>query len=137
MATGLVLELALSLLGVAILVGVSYWFGAWRSASVTLENAADRLAFDEPDFQAGEWLLGADGRSAAALSADRGEIALVFALGDGLATRRLARKTARLSRDGAGVVFLLGEPSRRAVRLVATDPAGAEQWLLRLTRDDL
>ncbi|MFN0022799.1 MAG: hypothetical protein ACKVS5_02765 [Parvularculaceae bacterium] len=137
MTASLVLELIGSLAGVAILVGVSYWLGAWRNASVTLENASDRLAFDEPDFKAGAWLIGRDGRSAAAVSADRAEIALIFALGDGLATRRFNRKTARLSVEGAGLVVHLGEPSRRAVRLAGASAQDAEQWLLRLTHDDL
>jgi hypothetical protein len=77
-------------------------------------------------------LIGGDGKSAAALSADGAEIALVFALGDSLATRRLARASARIDRQGAALRFLLGEASRRAVTLAAPDEATAARWHSRL-----
>ncbi|MDZ7627270.1 MAG: hypothetical protein U5J99_02535 [Parvularculaceae bacterium] len=134
MPPSLLIELGVSLLGVGVLVGVSWLAGAWRSAIVTFEAAADRLAFDEPDFKTGEWMVGADGKSAVALSADGGEIALVFALGDSLATRRLKRAGAPVRRDGAAIVFTLKEPSRRAVRLAAEDERTADNWLSRIAR---
>ncbi len=137
MSPGLLVELAASLAGVGVLVAVSYWLGGWRSVRVTEGAAAERLAFDEPDFRVGEWLIGADGKSAAALSDDGKELALVFALGDSFATRRMKRAGVRASRNGAAVEVLLGEPTRRAVRVAAADTAAAEHWLLRLTRSDL
>ena len=109
--------------------------GAWRSAAVTAAEAADRLAFDEPDLAIREWLIGADGKSAAALSADGAEIALVFALGDSLATRRLNRRQASVERRGAALRFALGELSRRAVVLTATDEPAARRWLSLVTGD--
>lgn len=133
MSEGLLIEIALSLAGVGFLVAVSWRLGAWRSVQVTPAAAADRLAFDEPDFRIAEWFLGADGKAAAALSADGAEIALVFALGDSLATRRLDRRSARLERVGAELRVLLGEPSRRAVSVSAPDEATAAKWLLQLT----
>lgn len=133
MSESLLIELALSLAGVGLLVAVSWLLGAWRSVRVTEAGAADRLAFDEPDFRIAEWFVGSDGRSAAALSANGAEIALVFALGDSLATRRLDRRSARIERTGAELQVLLGEPSRRAVSVSAPDEATAAQWLLKLT----
>ena len=126
------IEIAISFMGIAILIGVSWLFGALRTATVTMAAASDRLAFDEPDFNADEWLIGADGKSAAALSSDGTETALAFAVGDGLATRRFRRGAVGLERDGNALVFRLGEPSLRTVRLSAPDEATAEQWILRL-----
>lgn len=130
MTKGLLIELGLSLVGVAVLVGVSYLAGAWRDAALTIEAAAERLRFDEPDFRPGAWLLGADAKSAAALSADENEVAVVFVLGDGLATRRLKR--ARVVQDGKSIIFVLNEPSRKAVPVAAKDEAEARRWLSSL-----
>ena len=132
MPDGLLIELGFSLAGVGLLVGLSYVLGAWRSARVTLAAAAERLGFDEPDFQPTRWLVGADEKAAAALSADGAEIGLVFAMGDDFATRRLKRANAKVEREGAALLFLLREPSRRAVRVEAPDEKAAEDWLLRL-----
>lgn len=132
MTGNLILDVGISLVGIMVIVGVTYALGAFRSASVTATAAADRLCFDEPDFRVGEWLIGADGKAAAAISADGGETALVFAVGDGLATRRFRRGAVGLEKDAAAIRFLLREPSRRAVRLAAGDETAAERWLSRL-----
>lgn len=133
MPKSVLIEIALSLAGVGLLVGVSWLLGAWRSATVTRPDAAERLSFDEPDLRIAEWFLSVDGRSAAALSTDGSEIALVFALGDCLATRRLGRQTISVEQRGATLRFILGEPSRRAVALLAPDESTARGWLSRLT----
>lgn len=132
MTGNLILDLAVSLAGIVVIVAVTYALGAFKSATVSAAGASDRLAFDEPDFKVGAWLIGVDGKSAAAVSADGAETALVFAVGDGLATRRFRKGAVGLEKDGASVVFRLGEPSRRVIRLAAADPGAAEQWLLRL-----
>lgn len=134
MSNSLLMEFGLSLTGVGILVGLSYLLGAWRSARVTLDAAADRLRFDEPDFQPADWLVGADGKAAAAISPDGAEIGLVFVMGDDFATRRLKRAGAEIRRDGKDLVFMLREVSRRAVRVAAPNDGVAAQWLLRLQR---
>jgi hypothetical protein len=126
------LDLALSLFGVLALVGAAYLLGATRTAAVTLEAAAERLAFDEPDFAVGDWLIDGAGRAAAAMSRDGREIALVFALGDGLATRRLSRGRVVAERAGSDIVIRLGEPSLGKLRLAAPDVATADEWVLRL-----
>jgi len=130
--TGLLIELGLSLAGVGVLVAATYFLGAWRTARVTLEAAAERLKFDEADFEPRDWLIGADGMAAAAISRDGAELALVFAMGDDFATRRMKRSAARLEREGAAIIFNLKEPSRRAVRVTAPDEDAAAQWFLRL-----
>lgn len=132
MTGNLLIDLAVSFVGVAILVGVSYLLGAMRSAIVTDRTAAERLEFDEPDFRAGEWLIGADGKSAAALSVDGAETALVFAVGDRLASRRFRHGAVGIERVGATVIFRMGELSLPKARLEAADEDAAEQWVLRL-----
>jgi hypothetical protein len=132
LTTGLLIELALSLAGVAVLVAATYVLGAWRTARVTPEAAAERFGFDEPDFEPRGWMIGKDAKAAVALSRDGAEIGLVFVMGDDFATRRLKRSAARITRQADALLFLLKEPSRRAVRVVAPDEAAAEQWFLRL-----
>lgn len=132
MTGDLVLDLAISLGGVLAIVGVTAALGALTTARVTQDCARDRLAFDEPDFVAAEWMIGLDGRAAAAISADRAETALIFAVGDGLATRRFRAGAVALEKAGATLVFRLGEPSLPAVRLAAPDDATAADWLSRI-----
>jgi len=132
MSSDLLIEFAVSLVGVAFLVGVSWLLGGMKSVKVTGEAAADRLSFDEPDFRIGEWFVAADERAAAAISADGGETALVFSIGDGLGTRRFRHGAVGVERHGARLEFQLREPSLRVVRLTAPDERAAEQWVLRL-----
>jgi hypothetical protein len=128
----IIFDLAISLGGVAVLIGLSCLLGAMRSIPVTTESAIERLAFDEPDFKAGEWFIGADRKSAAAASVAGDETALVFAVGDGLATRRFRHGAVSIEKSGSMLVFRMGEPSLRQLRLTAPDEDAAEQWVLRL-----
>ncbi len=127
-----VIDLLISVAGIAILVGFSFLLGAMKSAIVDLASASDRLSFDEPDFRASRWMVGADGKAAAAVSADGRETALVFSVGDGLASRRFRHGSVGLEKVGAAIDFQLNEPSRVRVRLAAADKKAAEQWLLSL-----
>ena len=129
MTGNLYLDLVISLVGVGVLVGVSWLLGGWRSAAVDAASAADRLAFDEPDFRVREWLISADGKAAAALSEDANEAALVFRVGDGLASRRFRRGAAPVERSGAALEIVLKDPSKWRLRLIAPDEASAERWL--------
>lgn len=126
------IEIAISLTGIAILIGLSWALGATRSVAVTKDLAIDRLSFDEPDFKAGEWFIGADGKSAAASSANGHETALVFAVGDGLATRRFRHGSVSIEKSGTSLLFTMEEPSLRTMRLVAPDESAAAHWILRL-----
>lgn len=125
-------EIAISLSGVVILIGLAWALGATRSIAVTEEAAIDRLVFDEPDFRPGRWLIGADGKSAAAISADGVEAAVVFAVGDGLGTRRFRQGAVDIEQSGSGLTFKFGELSLRSLRLLAPDENAAAQWVLRL-----
>ena len=129
--------MAISLAGVLVLVLVSFLLGGLKSAAVTREAAAERLAFDEPDFRAAEWMVGADGKAAATVSIDGAEAALIFAIGDGLASRRFRRGGVALRRDGSTLLIDTREPSLWGLKLKAPDEASAAEWLLHLQRAPL
>jgi hypothetical protein len=131
------LDLAISFVGTVLLVALSWALGAWRSAAVDEAAAAARLAFDEPDFRPSAWLVSEDGRAALAADEAGREFALVFAVGDGLATRRAALGSRPAQRDGRAVTILLNEFSKRRVRLVARDESAAEDWAGRLAKPAL
>lgn len=128
MTGNIYLDLAVSLAGIALLVAASWLLGGWRQARADAASAAERLGFDEPDFRPREWLVSGDGAAAVALSEDGAEIAVVFTVGDGLATRRMPRASARIAVEGAGVAIRLDDPSRRLVRLSAPDETAAKAW---------
>lgn len=136
MTGSLVLDLLISLAGVGVLVAVSFFLGGWKSARVDEAAARERLAFDEPDFVPGDWLIGADGKGAAVLSADGREAAFVFALGDGLATRRMARASARASSDGSSLRIILRDPSKWVLTIGAPSGEIAARWAGRLSNED-
>lgn len=133
MTGNLYLDLLVSFGGVAVLVAVSFLLGAWKSASIDESAARDRLAFDEPDFRPAEWLFSSDGKSAAALSGDGAEAAFIFALGDGLATRRTKLGTVPVSVEGERVVVKLCDPSKWVLKLAAGSPEEAARWAGRLS----
>jgi len=132
----ILLDLLISLGGVLVLVGLSAALGAWRTEKVTEAGAAERLAFDEPDFAPAEWLIDADGRAAFALSATGEEAAVVFALGDGLASRRFPVGALPASADGDTVTLRLTEPSKNRVSARAGSTEAAAAWARRIAGND-
>jgi hypothetical protein len=127
----LALDLLISAAGVGLIVAVSAALGGLRSITLDEAAARARLALDEPDFRPTEIFIGADGKAAAAIGAD-GEAALLFALGDGLATRRLAIGAFAVAASGPAVDILLRDPSKRRLRLVAASAEAAAAWAGRL-----
>jgi hypothetical protein len=130
MTGNLVLDLVISLGGVAVLVAVSGMLGGWRSLKVDEAAARDRLAFDEQDFVARDLLLSRDGKAAAALSNE--EAVFLFPLGDSLATRRTRLGAVRVAVEGASVIAALGDVSKAKLKLAAPDEATAARWAGRL-----
>lgn len=126
------LDIAASLAATALLVGLSFALGAWRNATVDEMAAARRLAVDEPDFCPFAWLVSSDKRAAVAIDAAGGEYAVVFAIGDGYATRRLVPGARPVVREGRSLTIRLGELSRRRVMLTASDENAAADWAGRL-----
>lgn len=129
------LDLLISFGGVAVLVGLSFALGGWRSLALDDVLARDRLAFDEPDFIAKDLFISADGKAAAAIS-EAGEAVFLFALGDGVATRRLPRGAAKVRTEGKSVVATIGDVSRSRIKLAAADESEAARWAGRLGGED-
>jgi hypothetical protein len=128
----LVLDLLISAGGVALLVAISAILGGWRSATLTETAVRERLAFDEPDFSPAALMLGVDGRTAAAQS-ETGEVALVFRVGDGLATRRFRPGAFPVAIEGGRIIVALKDPSIWRLALAAPDAQSAQAWAGRLT----
>jgi hypothetical protein len=128
-------ELAQLGLAVAVtlaLIGVSALFGAWRSIRIDGPAARDRLAFDEPDFTIDDMMVGIDGRSAVAVDRGKGEGAVVFALGDSLATRRFRLGALGAAAESTRLRISLHDVSRREVDVLAPDVESAAEWARRM-----
>ena len=132
MTGNLLLDLALSAGGVLLLLALSWALGAWKSTPVDEAAARDRLAFDEPDFAVSDIFVAADGRTAAAVSTNGAEAAVVFQVGDRTATRRFPVGSRPVATEGGTITVRLGEISRPNLPLVAADAAEAAAWARRL-----
>jgi hypothetical protein len=132
MTGSLFLDLLISVGGVALLIALSWLLGGLRSVRVDETAATERLAFDEPDFAPADWLTSADGCAAAAISRDGRDAAVVFAVGDRLATRRFKAGAVAVHVDGRSVAVLLGDVSRPKIALLAPDADAANRWARRL-----
>lgn len=123
----MIIDLAISLAGIAILIGLArVIFGAVRP-SLDAARAAERLSFDEPDFHPIGWLV--DEETGAALARNgAGEIALVVAHGDGLVTRRYPAGAAPLTYENGRLCIARTDHTFRKVN-IATGEAEAASWL--------
>jgi hypothetical protein len=128
MTGNLLFDLLISAGGVAALVALSFALGALKSATVDEAVARERLSFDEPDFQPARWLVDAKGRAAAAIDHRGGEAAFVFAIGDGVGTRRMRLGAVNASAEGSAVTVLLGDLTRRKLLLAAPTENAAKEW---------
>ncbi|MEO0400434.1 MAG: hypothetical protein AAF224_13545 [Pseudomonadota bacterium] len=128
MTGNLVLDLAISLVGIAILVLISYFLGALRNAVVTEAAAMERIAGDEPDFKPTDWLIDSGGKSAIGVSGE-GEAVIVFSHGDRLASRRFKTGERAVSHDGALITIALDELALKALSCAARDETTAAHWV--------
>jgi len=130
--TGNVLiDLAISLTGIAILVGLARAIFGSAQQPLNAASAASRLAFDEPDFAPVAWVV--DEAAGAAIARNgAGEIALIKAAGDGLATRRA--KAGAFSCAHSGAVLTIASPDLTfgGVTVTAANEAEAMQWALHI-----
>ena len=131
MTGNLYIDLAISLGGIAFIVGVSYLLGAFRNPPITLERAVDRAAFDEPDFVAAHWLVDDLGRAAVGVS-EEGEALIAFRVGDGVATRRIPVVALAATAQSDEIVVRLREPTIDAIHLKASPHKKAAEWVGRL-----
>lgn len=91
-----------------------------QSPLVTEAVAAERLAFDEPDFDPARWLFDDNWRGAVAES-DSGEYAIIVRLGADLVTRRF--KTAQASVKDNELIIRPPDPGGVTARILAPEAA--------------
>ena len=122
------LQLAISLVGIALMVGLCMALFGSRSAALSAQAVAQGLARDVPGFRAGRIALSRDGGAALAEDAQDGTVYLALARGDGMVTRKLARGTA-LTRDGERLALALNEFTLKRATFELADAA---DWEARL-----
>lgn len=121
----MVLQLAISLAGIGLMVGLCRWlFGAADAPIADARALAEDIARDVPGFRAGRSALGRDARVALVENATDGEIYLAVARGDGMVTRKLAHGLA-LARDGGRLMLDLRDFTLKPVALDLDD---ADYW---------
>ena len=123
----MIIDLAISLAGIAILIGLSRLvFGSVRS-TLDAAAAAERLLFDEPDFHPIAWLVD-EGVGVALARNGSGEIALVVAHGDGLVSRRYPAGAVPLAYENGRLCIARTDHTFRNVNIAAGE-AEAASWL--------
>ena len=123
------IDLAISIGGVILLVGLARLIFGLQGAALTEAAAADRLAFDEPDFEPAEWLI--SGTGAIAVN-QAGEAALIKPLGDGLVSRRFSVKDLRWRRDGLRLTIEAPDHAFSTLMVNAGSEEEAQRWAARL-----
>ena len=125
MTGNVLLDLGVALAAVIVLTGLSWVMFRRGRKTLTLDRAAERLSFDEPDFLPAAWIM--DGPHAAARN-EAGDLAVVSVHGDGVVTRRFRVGEARISYDGGCLIIDAADHTWRPVRIVHT-PQDAARWL--------
>jgi len=116
MTGNILIDLAISLAGIGFLVALARVLFPSRERTLTQAEAAERLAFDEPDFVAATWVI--DGVGGAALAeSDAGECALLLRVGEDLTTRRFQKDQADIEREDGVLVIKLDDHSVPVVRI--------------------
>ena len=127
------LYLAVSLAGVAAMVGLCALLFGRAVATLDTRSAAARLANDVPGFRLGNSALSADCRSAMLEDARNGTVWLVTARGDGFVTRRLARGDVKAaSRNGAALALRFFDFTFPAATIAFHDENVARDWEARM-----
>ncbi len=129
MTGNLLLDSLISLSAIAFMVAVAWVVFRAPPGPVTQQAAAERLAFDEPDFRPRQWLIDREGRAAIA-EGNSGDIALVSRLGLDLVTRRFPAAAVRAEAADGALVVLPNDPGSRKL-VIAAD--GAAEWARKLS----
>lgn len=125
------LYLAISLAGVAAMVGLCAFLFGREVAKLDTRTAAARLADDVPGFRLGNSALSADCRSGMLENARDGSIWLVTARGDGFVTRRLSRRDVK-ARDGASLNLRFSDFTFPGAVIAFHDEDVARDWEVRM-----
>lgn len=125
----MVLQLAISLIGIALMVGLCWaLFGLGHAPIADAGAVGADLARDVPGFRAGRCALSRDRLAALVEDARDGSVYLAVARGDGMVTRKLARGIA-LARDGERLTLDLREFTLGRAALELDDAAWWERRL--------
>ena len=136
MTGNVLIDLVISFVGIAILVGLARLIFPNAGAAVfSAETVRERLAFDEPDFHVEDWLVDADHCAAIAVS-EAGDIALIKKAGDGLVTRRAGLGALECHRDGAELAIAVPDPTFRGFSVQAASDSEAQRWAVRIAGRD-
>lgn len=125
MTGNVLIDLAISISGVILLVGLARLIFGPRDITLNLARATERLEFDEPDFNPVHWLVCESG---AVCVNDAGEAAFVAPLGDGLVTRRFRLKDMRWRREGVRLIAETQDNAFASFAVSAADEAEARGW---------
>jgi hypothetical protein len=130
---GLVLQLVISLAGVALMIGAcALLFGTRDTLIPSAATVAERLAGDVPGFRASSTAVSRDGRAALLENTVDGNVYLAVVRGDETVMRRLRRGTLKgVTRDGGKLSLELGEFTLGRARLDLGDETAAS-WEARL-----
>ncbi len=132
MTGNVLIDLAISFIGITILVGLARLI--FPNAGADIFSAAavrDRLAFDEPDFEIDALLVDAE-RSAALAINKTGDLALVKKAGDGLVTRRARPGDLQCDRNGADLSLTVPDHTFHGFAIRAANDSDAQQWAVRI-----
>jgi hypothetical protein len=132
---GQLLYLAISLAGVAAMVGLCAFLFGREVGKLDTRSAAARLGHDVPGFRLGNSALSTDCRSAMLEDARDGMVWLVTARGDGFVTRRLGRTDVKkASRDGAALALRFSDFTFPGAVIAFHDEEVARDWEMRMGR---
>jgi len=124
MTGNILIDLAISVVAIAILVGLSRLMFPAAAADFGQRPAAARLAFDEPDFAPVRWAL--DRASGVAIADNgAGEFALVRVKGGALLTRRLWAGAVTVQYRDGYLCIDLHDMTIRPVRMIMDAAEGA------------
>lgn len=127
MTGNLFIDSAISVVAIAIMVLAARLAFGRPSGIVTLAAAQDRLAFDEPDFAAIDWLVDADAKAALARN-EKGELALLFARGDDIVSRRFPPGALKTGLDGNQLVVSQSDHVTPKIVMQLDDGGNASGW---------
>lgn len=135
MTGNVIIDLAISVTGIAILVLIARLMFPGAAAVIDQDAAAARLRFDEPDFLPANWAIDKV-RGTAIAKSKSGDFALVMVKGADLMTRRFFPDVVSIQYKDGALSVDLREVFMRPV-LIGIDEGEAKGWLDCLLTDNI
>lgn len=128
MTGNLLVDSLISIAGIAVLVLVARLLFPAGRQTISKDDAKERLTFEEPDFEAIDWLIDDQGKCALAQGA-AGEFALIRKLGLDLVVRRFPGEAVRASLEDGRLILRFADASFSRASLASADaPAWARKF---------